>query len=130
MQWNESWNLGIATIDGQHRNILKAINALQTASGPKMIPKLLQALTAYALIHFDYEINLLEENDFKDLIGHKREHENFFLQIREFSTESQEEPDLEEFMERVRIYLVNWLFSHIQEVDMQYRDHLLARGIK
>ncbi len=128
MEWDSSWNIGINSIDGQHRNILRAINALEEGK-EQVLKKTFAALEAYARIHFDQEMQLLERHQFPNLAGHYREHENFLLQLRKFEQACLVAGDTQALIKEVRLYLVNWLNVHINEVDRGYVDFLRSKGV-
>ena len=128
MEWNSSWNIGIVSIDAQHKNILKAINALESKND-LVLRKTFAALHAYTKIHFDKEMLLLEQHEFPNLAGHYREHENFLLQLRQFEDDCLVAADLYPLMKEVRLFLVNWLNVHINEVDRGYVDFLASKGV-
>jgi len=132
--WNPSWNLNIPSIDSDHKNIVKAINALDKNLGEqgeqRLMNKLFDALDAYTRIHFNREIDLLIECNFTDIENHEVEHSKFLEKIEFYRAKCSGEFDHEALKQEIRTYLLDWLVVHIDQTDRKYQKHLIAAGVQ
>ena len=131
--WKPEWDLGIASIDGQHKNILKAINALQDFKPEKTARhiqvRLINALQQYARVHFKYEESLLAKANYPQLAEQEQDHQDFVAAIEGFKYQLRNHPGTPEFQENLLVFLLQWLESHINQTDRKYQEHLLEAGV-
>jgi hemerythrin len=63
--WKKSYEIGIAEIDNQHRNLVGIINELSDAmmnrKGYIIVPKILEKLVDYIQFHFTTEEEIMRE---------------------------------------------------------------------
>lgn len=131
IQWNDSYNVGVARFDHQHRQLVDMIN--QLSSSPtvdvqsEIISELLSQLTKYASDHFEAEEVLLQEHGFPSLSGHKESHRLFRQKIAGFCVDSMQYKQgvPAELLE----YMRDWLINHILGTDMEYSTFLNERGV-
>lgn len=79
--WQEAYECGNATIDGEHRRLFELANAAIDASflvgtAPELFCAALDALLAHAALHFSDEEALLEECGYERLRPHKAAHQH------------------------------------------------------
>jgi hemerythrin-like metal-binding protein len=88
---------------------------------------LIEELIDYADYHFSYEEHLMEEASYPDLPMHKREHELFAKQVREFQKGHQENkvPPIS-----VLSFMSNWVTHHIQQTDVRFGVYMDSRNIR
>lgn len=93
-RWREAWNLGVASIDRDHRRLaalLDRIAHLTTQAPPAHAPhglmRLLARLGQETRAHFAHEEALMRATDYSHLAGHKAEHDlllaEYTLLVRE-----------------------------------------------
>ena len=132
--WKTDWNTGIDSIDQQHQKLLMAINALRRQFDPStdrpQAERLFDALEAYARIHFEHEEKLLYQTKYADLANHRTQHQDFFSEIKIHREQAKADSELNDAIADMLAYLLDWLISHILEVDMKYSPHLLKAGVK
>jgi hemerythrin-like metal-binding protein len=124
--WLESYSVGNEKLDGQHKRILAMINALGESilagNERAALMKIFSDLAGYAKTHFKDEEKMMEEVGYPDLSGHRERHVDLNRRLadyyRTFYTEKK--PQTDEVMD----FLQHWLFDHILEEDMRYREHL------
>ncbi|TRZ99223.1 MAG: diguanylate cyclase [Rhodocyclaceae bacterium] len=127
--WNKSFEVGIPSIDSQHRRLVELINALAAAitEGGKLpdVRSLFGQLMDYAAEHFSDEEKLmatcpLSEAE-KEL--HRQAHQGFVDKARSIM----EHPDLlqAEAAEQVLEFLITWLISHILGSDKKFARTLV-----
>ncbi|MBU0485315.1 MAG: bacteriohemerythrin [Proteobacteria bacterium] len=124
LKWDESFQVGVAEIDAQHKKLFAIINSLQEAVAKEDVPAnvvgdILFNMASYASEHFRSEQVYLEKHpDFKD---HLLEHWDFTkkcmglsLSFRKQSAVSQEALN----------FLTVWLREHVLEKDIRFFKEL------
>ena len=131
IHWDQSFSVGVAKLDEQHKGIIDMIN--QLLADPKgdvhseTISDVLAKMTKYAIDHFQTEERLLEEHRFPETFAHKEMH----IAYREKSvalcldTMDQKDSVPEEIFE----YLKDWWTDHILKSDMKYCSFFNERGV-
>lgn len=121
LAWMEEFNVGIASIDEQHRQLVEIINQLDEAvaigSEQKHIAELMTALINYAEYHFKHEEDLMASVDYdrKNFAEHRNQHQDFTAQIHRAQQIAVTNP--ESITRSLLDFLVDWLCSHILGVD-------------
>jgi len=120
-------SVGIQVWDSDHNIVLDQINKLQnTDPSAGEIKQLMISLLHFAEIHLRSEERMMQELGYPDLESHKQEHDKFrqwFKEQNQLRLRAPEDWD----NQKVSCYLRNWWTSHIQEVDMAYKDFFAAR---
>jgi len=126
VKWNDSYSVGIESIDNDHKKLLGLINQLQTAShystDENMVDEILNELVNYTKYHFDREEVMLKENNYPEFDAHKEQHESMISQVSEFIHEYQQHN--ERTIDDVIQYLKSWLINHINGCDQEYAHFL------
>jgi hemerythrin-like metal-binding protein len=129
IKWDKSLEFGIDEIDTQHINFVQSINTLLEALAKGQDQAAIRAefhsLRDYSHNHFNSEERLMEESKFPDMMEHKREHDKFRLQVKQFG-------NLVYVGHYVRAsqvieFLGKWLLEHLLGFDAKLRDHLKAQ---
>jgi diguanylate cyclase (GGDEF)-like protein/hemerythrin-like metal-binding protein/PAS domain S-box-containing protein len=129
--WNPSFEIGIASIDAQHRRLVDLINDLATAiidgGALPQVAALIDELLDYAAQHFADEEKILDRTTLSDAekTRHRATHRGFVEKVREIATHD----DLmsTEVSERVLDFLITWLVSHILGSDRKIARSLETR---
>ncbi len=122
MPWNQKFELGIAEIDEQHRNLVKLTNALHDeiiANGSRgaALGEILESLVDYTHNHFIAEEMLMETIHYVETVEHKSEHNRFTAKVLDLLTRYESgEPVALEVLEFLKL----WLIHHICRVDRAY----------
>lgn len=121
ISWDESLNVGIATIDEHHRYLFDLTNDLidvvANRLGARELGRVLNALGRYASVHFSAEEKMMEHHGY-DRIGLQREQHQLFLQrLQEFGRELHANPLVAQH--EILLFLKNWLVAHIRDEDSQ-----------
>lgn len=135
IEWSADYELGIKSIDEQHKKIVDIINKtyLVLISGNKdrhSLDSLLDELTDYAETHFKFEENLMRENNFELIEEHSSFHNGFFTTIaqqKESVVNGMDDPSDTSVSDLI-VYLRDWLISHILAEDIKYVPIVLKRG--
>jgi hemerythrin len=131
LPWKAEYNLGIDSIDSQHRKLVDLINSLQTAidysTGERFEREALDALVDYTRIHFEYEEDLMEQHDYPELIPHRAEHERMIAKVEELMESYLDDQD--NALQDANAFLKDWLINHINGTDKQYSQFLIDKGV-
>lgn len=91
LEWNNEWNCGDLTIDGQHRELLEIGNKLVflTVSGaaPQKISEQIDRLLMFVANHFSSEELIIEKLNYPDFEEHQRIHQELLIRTSEISSE-------------------------------------------
>ncbi|MBF0159282.1 MAG: bacteriohemerythrin [Magnetococcales bacterium] len=122
--WNNAYDIGVATIDQEHRVLVHWINrlnhAIRSDQHALMTDEILVVLKRYIEVHFNHEEVLMERCRYPDLDTHRAQHVLFTQQVDGY---------IEQLLgdvpssHRSRIalellhFLMGWLFNHISKSD-------------
>lgn len=130
IEWNDSFSVGVATIDAQHAGLVNTLNELHDAMmgghGRERTEALLTSLIAYTKSHFACEEAMLEAAGYADLEEHRVLHRKLTEQVQEYVERYQRGEST------VSLHLLNflrsWLVEHILQEDKAYAPTLAAHG--
>jgi len=132
IQWKDEYNVGIDSIDQQHRKLVSLINQLQTAvdysTGEEFEREALDELVDYTKTHFGYEEGLMEKYGYPDFEPHKAMHRKMIAKVEAVLAEYEQDHD--RAMEDAVTFLKSWLINHINGTDKQYSSYLIEKGAK
>lgn len=119
--WNRNFEIGIASVDRQHHQLVDLVNGLAEAMGAdRPLPEirtLTEVLMAYAVEHFTEEEALLAEAPMAELEKelHRAAHRGFVEKVQSLV----QRPDLlqADIAQGVLDFLTTWLISHILGTD-------------
>jgi len=128
--WDESYSVGIAALDEQHKVLIDLINQLGragTESGD--LREVMDKLDWYVHEHFTLEESLLKNADYADLEAHIAEHREFEKWLRSAQSHMATTGMGGSILATsIKDHLQNWLTQHILEVDMRYKTDLADRS--
>lgn len=129
--WKQEYELGILTIDEQHKELFKAaVNFFDEflSEGHGNSEMLLLDLKRYVLNHFNYEEKLMKLYDYKEYQTHQMEHYQFTKDIIDM------ECRLKTGEKGINLEMLNflnkWIIDHISHSDRKYVDLFKKRGQK
>ncbi len=132
MPWGHRLQLGISSIDDQHRELVRMVNALHKAmrlkQGAAESGKILDKLAEYTVYHFKYEEELFQAHDYKAAREHAKIHADLVGKVLAFKEEFDKgraavSMDLMDF-------LTEWLRDHIMKTDKAYAPFLKSKGVE
>lgn len=132
MPWSEAFELGIPSIDQQHRWLVDATNRLYAEietqnPDPKVVGEILEGLVDYTMNHFVYEEDLFTRLGYPESAAHKREHDGFANEAMKLLHNFEGgDPVGEEALE----FLKAWLVHHILRVDKAYVPFFKEHGVQ
>ncbi len=123
MPWSDDYEIGIASVDEDHRGLFIAANNLHRAikrrEGKKAVADTFDMLTRYVHEHFAREEQMMQEAGYRGLAEHKRLHANFvqaFFSTKQSYIVAPKMFDFDGFLG----FLKNWLVHHVLEEDPKY----------
>jgi len=131
MPWSEALELGIESIDKQHRWLVDATNRLydetcRPAPDRAVIGSILEGLVDYTMNHFIVEEDLFLRLGYQESTGHQAEHNTFTCRLMEILLEFDAGRNVGgETMDLLK----NWLQHHILQVDRAYVPFLKSHGV-
>lgn len=129
--WKREYSVGVERLDRQHKKIISVINKL--ISKPRAfatsgtIAEALSELNIYVSEHFLLEEQLLDENDYPDILDHSVMHTEYGNRIAEFCLKSFK--NNKHVREELLSYLSEWWIGHILYEDMKYKRFFEEKGI-
>lgn len=131
LRWNETFMVGVASVDRQHQGLFDAMNRFYHAvsdNSPAQVRKQrLDDLLKLAIQHFADEERSMEQARYPELQRHKQEHARLLAELGNLiRREDGDEQDLN--MEMI-IFLKSWLLNHILKVDKQYSECMVKAGV-
>lgn len=132
LKWDDSYSVGVAVLDDDHKRLIKLINQLQTAAlyetSEKFEKEAFDALLDYTKTHFKREEELLEKHSFPGLDAHKKQHQAMVNKVASLVSEYQQNADVT--IENTIRYLKTWLINHINGTDKEYAGFFNERNVK
>jgi hemerythrin-like metal-binding protein len=131
LTWNDTYSVGVRSLDDQHTILFEALNDLHSAmmkgQGKTLTCQLLQDLAAYTRDHFTAEETILSIAKYPALPQHRIKHRDLITQVNEYITRF-EQGDITLNIQLLN-FLRDWLTNHIQKEDRQYASWLNECGI-
>jgi hemerythrin-like metal-binding protein len=130
-EWSESFCVGVAELDEQHKTLFALVNSLSEAIGRSGAIEGHDALKREVLDftrkHFLTEESYMENNAYPRLSVQRGEHAELLERLETFTAadERRTRPRLETAVD----YLKDWLIKHTLIEDLQYREFFAARGV-
>jgi hemerythrin len=129
-QWKDSFNIGNAEIDGQHRSFLEMLNEYyDSGSGgtkDKIGDQLIVQIRKYAAMHFRFEEGLMQAAGYQETDRQQKQHSYFESLVT--TLESDHREGKTEDLKRVLSLLKDWFLRHILEEDRKFVRHLKPPG--
>ncbi len=130
--WDNSFSVGVPSIDDQHRNLIKVTDrlfeAMKVGKGNEVIGEILSSLIDYTITHFTYEEKIMQTTGYPAYLAHSQVHQNLIQTVTQFHERFQAGNTL--LTVELMNFLKTWLMNHIKEDDMKYGPFLVAKGVK
>jgi len=117
VSWDTSYDVGVASVDKQHRHLVDLINSLYNACLDdktvldETFRNVMKELVDYVRIHFRDEEAIMESIHYPELKEHKKQHEQFIKEILKAVDAYQ---NGKQFVPNSFVrFLRDWLFNHI-----------------
>ena len=135
--WKKEFELGISTIDDQHKKLLEIGNRINDLlishedddDNYDEIFSVVEELKDYTIYHFKTEEDLFIKYKYPEYDLHKVEHDDFSAYIESVDLDSIDE-NQKQFLKELLGKIVQWVFKHIITTDFMYKDYLLKLGMR
>ncbi len=125
-QWDDSLSVGVPLVDSDHQVLISLINQLHDSldddESAVVVGSVLNALADYTEYHFTREERAMEAVGYPKLAEHRERHhslENQVHAIRQRYAKGEAVVGTE-----LLHFLKDWLLTHIQQEDTQYRPYV------
>ena len=128
VEWDNKYSVGITLIDDQHKELIRLTNELYQGcfagneEAEDFFFKTIRGVLDYTKFHFSAEEKLMENVRYPKYAEHKKQHENFVMQMLN---------DVKSFQEGKKFvpnnfvrYLKDWILSHIAIMDTLYAKYI------
>ena len=126
LQWNKELEIGLDSVDTQHKQLIGMINELSIAieySQPNsaLLP-LVDRLQEYAHNHFQVESDIFDQYEYPDKSSHEAEHASFIDKVKYIRRQCEllDTP----MSAKIREFLLHWFINHIKSNDMEYKGFI------
>ena len=122
MEWDNSFDVGVPTMNREHQGLLRLMNALYDAvergeEGPKVIA-MVDELGKATVAHFASEERYFDSIGLPDAAVHKVIHKKLLTQFGQSAAEIQ--ADNGKVSKKFFDFLRYWLSAHIRGIDAKY----------
>lgn len=129
LTWDCSLNIGIDSIDNQHKELFNYLDQLLTSieegkSNDEVI-KTLNFLEEYVVKHFNEEEEIQNKTNYPLLDIQRIQHEDFKRDLKEFRRVFEIHGPSTVLALNIQKNLVNWLTNHIMNLDKDLGDFLI-----
>lgn len=131
LQWTTMMAVGVDAIDSQHQQLFEQINRLLEAcnrgKGKESIDQIVNFLEEYVVNHFQTEQELMQETHYPDYLKHKELHDQFIESLEKLKGQISNEGNTINIVILTNRMVVDWLNSHILNVDKELGKYLNSR---
>jgi hemerythrin len=118
--WDPRLTVGFRTIDEQHQELFRRVNALleamQRGAGKDVVGSTIDFLKQYVVEHFAAEQSLMTRYRYPGFAVHEREHEDFVAQFLRFAADAEKGIN-SVLVLKLNQFLCGWLRQHIGNSD-------------
>lgn len=126
INWNDSYSVGNAEMDEQHKKIIDIINKLfisfKEGKAESILNDIINEMIEYANFHLNSEEKLLYKYDYPQKEEHEKKHQSFRDKIIVFKNALN--TGSKDTHYQIIEYLKNWWSNHILIEDMKYANFL------
>lgn len=129
--WTEAIATGNKFIDDQHKEIFsRTDDVLRLATdviNHEQALSTFKFLVNYIFEHFSSEEKLMASHNYVDLESHKQEHAKFIKKIANINSSLKEYGITAEFIEELKVLIIELLVEHIDELDKKFASTIHKR---
>jgi hemerythrin len=126
IKWKEEMSVGLDSIDAQHKELFRLINAFYNRIvekvGKSAILQAIVDLENYTLIHFNEEERLMKAASYPYLTEHQKEHQQFIETVANFRKRYEGGRLLLSL--EVTGFVKQWITDHIMKTDQLYKSKI------
>lgn len=133
IDWNDMLSVGINSMDDEHKELFRRINALLVALlGPESqsdTHALVASIRDYTAFHFADEEKLMQARGYPRYDQHKVLHTAFLKEFASIEEQVMAEGLTASLVIRLQDKVVTWLLDHIAKVDHDYGEFMGTLGL-
>jgi len=115
--WTDAMHVGVDAIDKDHQRLVALLNKVSISHiDDDDVVKVIADLIDYTVYHFKREEVLMQVCEYRDFENHCKIHESLLSKVNQLADVWKQDPNVETLNE-LRVFLRNWLFDHILNVD-------------
>jgi hemerythrin-like metal-binding protein len=130
--WTEEFSLGVEKLDQQHRELFSIVNELienqDATATSELLEDVLFRVCGYAAYHFRTEERVMKEYGYPGYASQVSEHAAFRVKAAGFCADAIAGKNESGLLGEMLEYLHNWLFNHILESDLVFKNFLIQNG--
>lgn len=134
LEWDAKYELNIAEIDSQHRELLvhiaKLHEAVTTGTDPATVSALMRTLENQISAHFDFEEKLMRDHHYPFSADHIAQHNSYKNYVSRLKIEIEANVDDPLHLGfRINLFLADWMLNHSNRDDRHLGRFLIERGV-
>ena len=119
--WNNSYLIGVESIDEQHKQLFATVNglidAIERGAGKEELKKTLDFLIGYTVNHFNEEEEIQRKYGYPNFNHHHKIHELFKQTAVELAEEAVKSQNTDALLKEVKRKVGDWLVTHVTIED-------------
>ena len=137
IQWESQYELGIKSIDDQHKRLIEITSHLSelltnATNGEDIyddMVTIIDSLTQYTISHFQFEEALFHKYNYASKEAHIEEHNKLIQEISNLDLRAIDE-DQVTYGKKILKFLISWVFKHISGSDFLYRELFIKNNVQ
>ena len=129
--WEEGYKIGHPAMDSEHLVLFALLNQLDININHDMaescVTDILSALSSYIDFHFSHEEGVMRKANYPGLTEHIATHRVFVNEL-ELLSQVNGTCDPQKCALKVRGFVLDWLLTHILEIDVDYSRFIAAQA--
>jgi hemerythrin len=128
--WSDGYATGIAEMDAQHRGLIELVDRVLRAldTEPAVLERRLEFLRDFIEAHFQAEEQLLVQGGHPGVGAHRDDHRAFLRTLERLRVDHLHDGLIDSVRQLLGGWLVEWISSHITDVDRPAGEWLVSRG--
>jgi hemerythrin len=131
--WDEAtMSSGVATVDTQHKELIKMLNAFLEATakghGKDDLDRMIKYLGEYATRHFHHEEQVMEQHHCPMAQQNKEAHAAFLKDFTGLAAKFEKEGASISFVMEVQQKVIHWLTGHIKGCDAKLKSCVSSKA--
>lgn len=124
MPWNTSYELGLPSVDEQHKELIRQVDILLDPSKADRAKATLDFLAQYVVKHFAHEESLQMRSKYPKAAEHKKLHQDLIATYKELRGDLDRNPGKESVhVMKISRILLQWLVDHIKGADKEFAQY-------
>jgi hemerythrin len=129
--WKDSYSIGVAEIDGQHRRLFRLADELHSAmnsgKGNTVVEPVLHNLIDYTKTHFAAEERMMQRCNFPEYVAHKAQHDEMTKKVLQLQSHLRAGKGV--ITIDILQFLSTWLRQHIGGSDRKYVPFVAGKAV-